>query len=233
MSKHKDRDGRPERQGLPPGWTASKEEFRRVEAILRGDEGEFASLLEQYQRPLLRLARSVVPNRAVAEEVVQQTWVGVIEGLGRFQGRSSLKTWIFRILVNQAKTHAGRESRSLSFSKFDPQQDGPPPVDPARFRKSGIWQGHWSLAPPYWDDRTPERLLLAKESRLCVQEAIDNLPPSQRHVILLRDVEGLTSSDVCEILDISENYQRVLLHRARAKVRAALEQYLNGGGSRP
>ncbi len=193
----------------------------------------FASLLEQYQRPLLRLALSIVGNRAVAEEVVQQTWVGVIEGVGRFQGRSSLKTWIFRILINQAKTHAGREYRSLPFSEFDLQHDGYSSVDPSRFQKSGALQNHWAFVPSYWEGQTPERLLLSKESRLFVQEAIDNLPPSQRHVILLRDVEGLNSKEACHILNISENYQRVLLHRARAKVRAALEQYLDGGGSRP
>ncbi|MDQ6734572.1 MAG: sigma-70 family RNA polymerase sigma factor, partial [Nitrospirota bacterium] len=214
---------------LPSGWEASKEDFQRVEALLSGDEVAFVALLEQYQRPLLRLALSVVANHAVAEEVVQQTWVGVIEGLGRFHGRSSLKTWIFRILVNQAKTHAGREARSLPISEFDPQEDGHSPVDPSRFQKSGAWQGHWTFPPPYWEDQTPERLILSKESRLFVEEAIDKLPPSQRHAILLRDVEGLTSKEVCQILNISENYQRVLLHRARAGVRSTLEQYLKGG----
>lgn len=228
MSDHTEAASR-QSTGLPLNWGASKEDRRRVEALLRGEEGVFASLLEEYERPLLRLALSMVATRAVAEDVVQQTWVGVIEGLRRFEGRSSLKTWIFRILINQAKTHARRESRILPFSEFDLQDDGHSPVDPSRFQKSGACQGHWAIAPRYWEDQTPERLLLAKESRLFVEEAMDKLPPSQRHVILLRDLGGLTSREVCQILNISENYQRVLLHRARSGVRSALEQYLNGG----
>jgi RNA polymerase sigma-70 factor (ECF subfamily) len=142
------------------------------------------------------------PNRAVAEEVVQEAWLGLLKGLDRFEGRSSLKTWLFRILANVARTRAVRESRSLPFSSLSRPLDDEPSVDPGRFLDSGHrWAGHWSSAPVRWDD---------------VPEA----------VISLRDIEGWGSEEVCELLSISEVNQRVLLHRARSRVRAALETYL-------
>ena len=211
---------------------ASTQDLRLVEAILTGDESAFTSLLERYQRPLLRLALAIVTNRAVAEEVVQETWKGVIEGLSRFKGRSSLKTWIFRILINTAKTHAWREGRSRPFSSFDsPEHQNEPAVDPSRFKNSGIWIGHWTSAPAYWQDDTPENLLLAKESRIFVQDVIKKLPSSQRQVLILRDTEGVDARDVCHIMGISETNQRVPLHRARSKVRSALERHLKEGES--
>lgn len=169
-----------------------------------------------------------VPSRAVAEEVVQETWLGVFEGLNRFEGRSSLKTWIFRILVNRAKTRGKRESRyePLAASGILGDDAVEPAVEPGRFLKTGPVTDHWASPPQAWDVKTPERLLLSKESLVYIEQAIETLPPVQQQVITLRDIEGLTSLEVCNILDVSETNQRVLLHRARSKVRRILEQYL-------
>jgi len=171
-----------------------------------------------------------VPSRAVAEEVVQETWVGVLEGLSRFEGRSSLKTWIFRILTNRAKTRGQRERRyepmGLGGDSGD-NLDGPA-VDPDRFLKSGYFVDHWVSQPNAWEDKTPERLLLSKETRAQIEKAIEALPPTQRQVITLRDIEEVSSQEVCNILDITETNQRVLLHRARSKVRRTLEPYMEG-----
>jgi RNA polymerase sigma-70 factor, ECF subfamily len=166
---------------------------------------------------MLRVARSLVGNRTVAEEVVQEAWLGVLRGLDRFEGRSSLKTWIFRILTNIAKTRAQRERRSVPFSELG--GDDGPSVDPGRFDPVfGVWSD-----PP---QRLPESRLLAGELRVIVEGAIERLPPSQRTVITLRDVEGWSADEVCNALDLSETNQRVLLHRARTGVRKALEEYL-------
>lgn len=172
-----------------------------------------------------------VSSPAVAEEVVQETWIGVLEGIGRFEGRSSLKTWIFRILTNQAKTRGVRERRSTPFSPLGHSTEEPevPAVDPARFHTSGYWVDHWNALPRYWDDETPERLFLSKEGLVQIEKAISALPPTQRQVITLRDVEGLTAVEVCNILSIGETNQRVLLHRARSHVRRALEKYFEKG----
>jgi len=174
-----------------------------------------------------------VSSHAVAEEVVQETWIGVLEGISRFEGRSSLKTWIFRILTNQAKTRGVRESRSVPFSPLGHSTEDPeaPAVDPSRFHSSGYWVDHWNSLPRHWDDETPERLLLSKEGLAQIEKAMSALPPTQRQVITLRDVEGLNPAEVCNILTISETNQRVLLHRARSRVRRALERYLEGGDS--
>jgi RNA polymerase sigma-70 factor, ECF subfamily len=194
-----------------------------VEKLRAGDEAAFATLVDRYSGALMRLARMYVSSAAVAEEVVQETWLGVIRGIGRFQGRSSLKTWIFRILVNNAKTRGQREGRSIPFSSVaDPLGGDEPPLDPDRFQSSGDRDpGGWALAPTAWP--TPEERLLSGETRDRILEAISELPPSQREVVTLRDVEGWSSKDVCNALEISESNQRVLLHRARSKVRAALE----------
>lgn len=209
----------------------SEDESRLINALRSGEEAAFASLLERYHAPLIRLAMTFVPNRDVAEEVVQQTWVAVIEGLDRFEGRSLLKTWIFRILMNQAKTRGVREARSVPFSQCGSGDgdSGEPPVDPDRFLTQGRFVGHWASPPQRWDDRTPEKVLLSKEGLGQIEQAIAALPPNQRQVILLRDVEGLPSDEVCNVLGLSETNQRVLLHRARSKVRGALERYLQGG----
>jgi RNA polymerase sigma-70 factor (ECF subfamily) len=201
-----------------------------VEALRRGDEAAFVALVQAYHGLLLRLALLYVPNRAVAEDVVQDTWLGVLNGLDRFEARSSLKTWICRILTNRARTRAQREGRSVPFSAFwgpDDEQDEPS-VDPSRFRASGPYEGHWASRPTSWDD-LPEQRLLSDETQQQLRAAIEALPANQRTVITLRDVEGWSAPDVCAALDISEANQRVLLHRARSKVRQALELYLDAG----
>jgi RNA polymerase sigma-70 factor (ECF subfamily) len=211
------------------------EDIALLQALRKGDETAFAQLIDHYQASLLRLAMTFVASHAVAEEVVQETWIGVLEGIGRFEERSSLKTWIFRILTNQAKTRGMRERRHAPLSALGNSTKDPetPAVDPSRFQTAGYWVDHWKSLPRYWDDETPERLFLSKEGLAEIEKAISALPPIQRQVITLRDIEGLTAVDVCNILSISETNQRVLLHRARSHVRRALEQYLDEGDSQP
>lgn len=208
----------------------SSDDLEQLEALRNGDERAFASLVDRYYGSLLRLAMAYVPSRAVAEEVVQETWVGVLEGLSRFEGRSSLKTWIFRILTNRAKTRGQRERRYEPMGLGGDSGDNPdrPAVDPDRFLKSGYFVDHWVSQPNAWEDETPERLLLSKETRAQIEKAIESLPPTQRQVITLRDIEEVSSQEVCNILDIAETNQRILLHRARSKVRRTLEPYMEG-----
>ncbi|MFL5780658.1 MAG: RNA polymerase sigma factor [Thermoleophilaceae bacterium] len=191
-----------------------------LDRLRAGDEAAFMELVERYHGALVRLARSFVSSQAVAEDVAQETWLGVLNGIDRFEGRSSLKTWIFRILVNRAKTRGERESRSVPFSSLaDP--DGEPSVDPDRFVEAGAW----SSPPRRWEGEPLERLL-AGEARDTIEAAIAELPPAQRSVITLRDLEGLDADETCRLLDLTDGNQRVLLHRARSKVRQALEDYL-------
>jgi RNA polymerase sigma-70 factor, ECF subfamily len=192
-----------------------------IERLRAGDEAAFMELVERYHAALVRLAQSFVSSRAVAEDVAQEAWLGVLNGIGRFEGRSSLKTWIFRILVNRAKTRGVREARSVPFSSLA-GEDGEPSVDPERF----VREGAWSSPPRAWEGE-PEERLLAGEARAVIDAAIERLPPAQRRVITLRDIEGLGAEEVVGVLDISDGNQRVLLHRARAKVRQALEDYLS------
>ncbi len=204
----------------------SPEDLALLQALRSGDEAAFAELLRRYGPAMLRVAMLYVPSRAVAEEVVQEAWLGVIAGLSRFEGRSSLKTWVFRILTNTAKTRGGRESRSVPFSSL--AEDGPdePAVGPDRFLGADHrWAGHWASTPRSLAE-VPEERLLAREARDRIEAAIATLPPSQRAVITLRDVNGFSAEETCGLLDISEANQRVLLHRARARVRAALEDYV-------
>jgi RNA polymerase sigma-70 factor (ECF subfamily) len=194
---------------------------RELVAALRArDEAAFTQLVEEYSPAMLRLARLYVPTRALAEEVVQEAWLGVLRGIDRFEGRSSLKTWIFRILVNTAKTRGVREARSIPFSSLARAEVGEaePAVDPERFGPEGGW-----LAPP---PELPESQLLGGELRELVDRTIASLPPAQATVITMRDVEGFDAQTVCNVLEIGETNQRVLLHRARSKVRQALEEYL-------
>jgi RNA polymerase sigma-70 factor, ECF subfamily len=210
----------------PRAPSASEADLALVRALRAGDETAFMMLVERYQPSMLRIARMYVSTRAVAQEVVQDAWVGVLKGIGGFEGRSSLRTWILRILVNTAKTRGQRESRSVPFSSVWAAETGGPSVEPDRFRPAGQeWAGHWADAPASWDT-VPEDRLLSSETLVRVGEAISTLPASQAEVIRLRDVLGWTSAEVCNALDISETNQRVLLHRARAKVRRALEGYL-------
>jgi RNA polymerase sigma-70 factor (ECF subfamily) len=208
--------------------SASQQDLALVAALRGGDENAFMMLVERFQPAMLRIARMYVSTNAVAEDVVQDAWVGVLKGLDGFEGRSSLRTWIFRILVNTAKTRGQREARSLPFSSVwaaDP--DGESSVDSDRFFPLGhpLSPGAWAEPPVGWES-TPEERLLSKEALTVVSRAIEALPPNQREVIRLRDVLGWPSSDVRNALDITETNQRVLLHRARAKVRRALESYL-------
>jgi RNA polymerase sigma-70 factor (ECF subfamily) len=197
-----------------------------VSALRRGDEAAFMDLVEELGPMLLGVARMYVPSTAVAEEVVQETWIGVLNGIDRFEGRSSLKTWIFRILANIAKTRGERERRSVPFSSAAGAAGDEPSVDPDRFVGAGDEQaGAWALAPVRWPG--PEESLLSGETRDVILAAIDKLPPAQREVITLRDVDGWSSEEVRNALEISETNQRVLLHRARSKVRGAIEQHLN------
>jgi RNA polymerase sigma-70 factor (ECF subfamily) len=201
------------------------EEARLVEALRAGDEGAFRELVRLYGPGMLRVAQMYVSSRAVAEEVVQEAWLGVLKGIGRFEGRSSLKTWIFRIVANTAKTRGERESRSRPFSAFGDRDEGPT-VSADRFLGDGTsFPGHWAAPPASWA-RLPEGRVLAAETMEVVERAIARLPPAQRAVLTLRDVEGADADEVCNALDLTETNQRVLLHRARAKVRAALEEYL-------
>jgi RNA polymerase sigma-70 factor, ECF subfamily len=192
------------------------EVLRRLRA---GDEEAFVALVERYNGSMLRLAASFVPNSAVAEEVVQDTWLAVLRGLARFEGRSSLRTWMFTILVNRARTTGVREQRTV------PIGDAGPVVDASRFGPDGAW----SAPPEHWIEEAEERIEAGKLTGL-LRTAIDGLPARQREVVLLRDVEGLSGAEVCSVLAISEANQRVLLHRGRGKLRQVLEAQL--GGSR-
>ena len=195
-------------------------EAQLVAALRAGDEAAFRSLIEMYHAMLVRVARMYVSTDAAAEDVAAETWLAVLEGIDRFEGRSSLKTWIFRILTNRAKTRGIREGRSLPFSSLEPDE---PSVDADRFHGGDHnWPGHWAAPPVGF----PEERLLAAETRGVIERAIEALPPTQRAVISLRDVEGWSAEDVCNALTLSETNQRVLLHRARSAVRAALEWYL-------
>jgi RNA polymerase sigma-70 factor, ECF subfamily len=198
-----------------------------VQRLRTGDESAFAALVDGYYDSMLRVARGYVATREAAEDVVQETFLGVITGIASFEGRSSLKTWMFRILVNRAQTRGEREGRTRPFSSLT-DGDGEPAVDPDRFAKDGRWAGYWS-APPSADE-LPEASVLAAEMGDRLVEAIDGLPVTQRAVIELRDVLGFSSAEVCELLDVSEANQRVLLHRARSKARATLEAYIGGAG---
>jgi RNA polymerase sigma-70 factor (ECF subfamily) len=210
-----------------PGARASTDELNLIAALRQGDEAAFMALVELYQTVLVRVALMYVSSRAAAEDVVQETWLGVLQGLSRFEGRSSLKTWIFRILSNRAKTRAVREGRAIAFSALASADDPAElAIDPSRFYPpEHEYHGWWVSYPRSWED-VPESRLLARETRAQIMAAIKTLPKNQRTVISLRDVEGWTSEEVCNVLTISETNQRVLLHRARSKVRRALEHYL-------
>jgi RNA polymerase sigma-70 factor, ECF subfamily len=203
---------------------AAERERELVQALRAGDESAFAVLVERYHPSLVRLARMYVRERSVAEEVAQETWLAVLAGIGRFEARSSLKTWLFRILTNRAKTRGERESRSVPFSSMSEANE--PSVDPARFRpEPDRYAGGWREGPPAWEG-DPEERLLAGEARELILATIDALPSTQRAVITLRDIEGFSADEVCNVLELSDTNQRVLLHRARSRVRSALEQYM-------
>lgn len=207
----------------------SSEDQRLLEALRHGDEAAFTALVDRYYMSMLRIATLYVSDSSAAEDIVQETWVAVLRGMHGFEGRSSLKTWIFTILTNRAKTRGQRDQRQTArFSPFDTETEGFEPAVPAdRFRPADDpWPHHWlpDSKPVAWIG-PPEEALVSQELMTLVLDAISALPPAQCEVIRLRDVEGWSSSEVCNVLDISESNQRVLLHRARSKVRHALEGY--------
>jgi RNA polymerase sigma-70 factor, ECF subfamily len=212
-----------------PGVTVSSAgELELLAALRRGDERAFTVLVDRHGASMLRLARVYVRDRAVAEEVVQEAWLGVLRGIDRFEGRSTLQTWLFRIVANLAKTRAVREGRSVPFSALVDAdvEDAGPSVPPERFRgQDDRWAGHWAAPPAEW--ARPEEELLSTETRRIIADAIEALPDNQRLVITLRDVEGWSSAEIRNVLELSETNQRVLLHRARTKVRQALDDYLS------
>jgi len=200
-------------QTLPP-------DDQLLPLLRAGDEQAFSALLTAWTPSLRRVARGFVKTEALAEEVVQETWMGVIRGLARFEGRSSLKTWVFTILANRARTRGVREARTMPLSAIAAKGDEGP-VDVDRFAAKGGW-----AEPPWvWRAASAESIVRTRESADVLQRALDALPPRQREVVVLRDLEGVSSADVCNLLDVSESNQRVLLHRGRSKLRAALESH--------
>lgn len=183
-----------------------------LDRLRAGDEQAFVTLVRRHHDAMLRLASSLVPSSAVAEEVVQDTWVAVIRGIGGFEGRSSLRTWLFRILVNRARTAGTKERRSVAVGDADPAVDG------SRFDDTG----HWLSPPEPWQDQVEDRVQAGKLANR-IRSAIDELPDRQRQVVLLRDIEGMSSLEVCSVLDLSEGNQRVLLHRGRSRLRQVIE----------
>jgi RNA polymerase sigma-70 factor (ECF subfamily) len=198
-------------------------EAQLVAALRAGDEEAFTMLVTRLHASLKRVARAYVRTDAVAEEVVQETWLAAIAGLDRFEQRASLRTWLFQILANRARTRAVREHRSVPFTALAGGDDAPA-VGPDRFQgEDATWPGHWAAPPRPWDD--PERRLQSLEARELLRAAIGALPEMQQAVLTLRDVEGLEAQEVCELLELSDANQRVILHRARARVRAELEHW--------
>jgi RNA polymerase sigma-70 factor, ECF subfamily len=197
--------------------------------LRQGDEGAFNDLVTRHHSALIRTAMGYVANREVAEEVVQDTWMAVIEGLSRFEGRSSLCTWIFGIMIHKAKDRGVREKRYMTFSAFESfDDDNEETVDPSRFYQSGEWTGHWAFPPQPWDAQTPEKLLASQQSVNAMNRAIASLPQTLKEVLILRDVEGVEVKEAGELLKISETNLYVRLHRARERVRQAVETYLEG-----
>ena len=216
-------------------YVATDSEQAMIDALLKFDEAAFAQLVDSYHAALLRMALCYVPTRAIAEEVVQETWLAVLRGLSRFERRSSFKTWLFTILTNRAQTRGKQEQRTLCFSdcQFRGQPGGQPGASEeqeeaplaARFYAAGHkLAGDWLTPPQAWGS-APEDYALQQEVRQCIEQSIAGLPANQRTVINLRDLEGWSAEEVCAALALSEANQRVLLHRARAKVRSALEYY--------
>ena len=208
-----------------PQGTAADEQI--VAALRAGDERTFRELFERSYPMMKRVARGYVASDAVAEEIVQDTWMAIVTGIERFEGRAALGTWMFSILTNQAKSHGARERRAVPFASIAPADVEEPAVDSDRFQKDDeAWPGHWATPPRPW--QKPERRLLSLEARDQLKEALAQLPERQRLIVVLRDVEGLSAEEVCDLLELSQENQRVLLHRGRSRLRAFLEQYLEG-----
>jgi len=206
------------------------DEVALVEALRAGDQAAFELLIDRHATAMLRVARMYVSTAEAAEDVVQEAWLGVVRGVDRFEGRSSLKTWIFRILANRARTHGSRDGRTVPFStlRADGDDQATRSVEPGRFKLDGRWAGYWAVPPAL----LPEDRVLGLELRATLDAMIDGLPARQRAVITLRDIEGFTAIEACEVLGLSDANQRVLLHRARCRVRAQLEALVGDGGPR-
>jgi RNA polymerase sigma-70 factor, ECF subfamily len=218
--------------GVPPPRAAGRDDSELVDRLRAGDETAFASIVSGWSPMMLRVARAHVSTEASCEEIVQETWMAVIRGLDRFEGRSSLRTWVFRILTNLAKTRGVREARSVPMSAWGPADTDGPTVEPDRFRAADDQYPHnWTPlgAPTQWQPG-PEQSAVAEEARQLLGAALQDLPERQRVVVTLRDVHGLSSDEVCAALDLSPANQRVLLHRGRARLRAVLEDYYRGAG---
>jgi RNA polymerase sigma-70 factor, ECF subfamily len=209
-----------------PAGAPESDEAVLVARLRDGDEQAFGELVDRHYATMLAVARGYVKSRAVAEEVVQEAWLGVLKGLDRFEGRSSLRTWIIRIVVNIAQTRGAREARSIPLSSLAPEGEEAA-VEPERFRgPQEAFAGHWRQYPANWE-LLPEQSVFGRETLDVVMRAVTALPPAQRQVIALRDISGWSSEDVCKALQISQGNQRVLLHRARSRVRATLEEHLD------
>lgn len=216
------RTGAATRAGAPAA--AALADAQLLERVRTGDRAAFGGLVRRHGGALLRLARMFVREEGVAEEVVQDTWMAVLEGLEGFEGRASFKTWLYRVLANKARTRALREGRSVPFSALAGVEEDASAVDPERFGADGMWRD----PPAAWTDETPERLALAAETRAVMEAAVAALPPAQRAVLVLRDEDGLETEEICNLLGITVTNQRVLLHRARTRVRQALEEHARG-----
>ncbi len=227
------RDGRAgPKMGAVSELGRSEEDDELVARLRGGDEAAFRDLLDRFDAPLRRAARTYVATDAAADEVVQDVWVSVLRGIDRFEQRSSLKTWIYRILMNIARTRGTRDKRSIPFASLgsDGEDGDTATFSPERFQDAhDDYPGHWAAFPSRWHD-LPEVRAVGRETLDVVRAALDRLPPNQQEVVRLRDVEGWTSAEVCNALDLSETNQRVLLHRGRAKLRAALESYFDAEG---
>jgi RNA polymerase sigma-70 factor (ECF subfamily) len=212
----------------PVAEPTERDDASLIAALKCRDERAFVELVTRYQGPLLRLALVYASSRSIAEEVVQDTWLGVLRGIDRFEGRSSFKTWLFRILVNRARSGAEREGRTVPFSAIGGVDSAEPAVPEERFLPADDpeWPHHWATPPKDWGG-SPEEALLRRETLELIEHVIAGLPPAQRQVITLRDVEGWAADEVCNVLEISETNQRVLLHRARSRVRGALETHFD------
>ena len=206
---------------------APDEDAELVARLCAGEEAAFALLLDSWSGSMLRLARSIVTTEASAAEVVQETWLAVVTSVHRFEGRSSLRTWVYRILVNTAKRRASQEQRAVPWASLRLTDE--PTVDPDAFQGADEpYPGHWRSFPAPW----PEQAVLGQEALQVIRDAVERLPAQQRAVITLRDIEGCSGPETCELLDLSEANQRVLLHRARAAVRREVADYLGKDGAR-
>ncbi|GAO01418.1 RNA polymerase sigma factor [Anaeromyxobacter sp. PSR-1] len=190
-----------------------------LERMRQGDRAAFAAVVDRHAGSLLRVARSLLRDAAAAEEVVQETWIALLTGLAGFEGRASVRTWLFRVLVNKARTRFHRDGRTVPFSALGDEDGGASPSADAERFASG---GGWAIAPGRWTETDPEQLALGAETRAAIEAAIRELPDAQRAVLTLRDVEGLETEEICHLLGVTVTNQRVLLHRARVRIREAL-----------